>query len=204
MTFFKVLGRTFSSLILAWVRDKKNNTKPFVLRVLVFTFSFMFLLVWMPMDYFLAFKPYKDVDYPPISKMNVDNGTWVFAHKRGEYSYLLTEDGQKILFDGNWKFSQYHRELCKSAGVAPLSEYCPDIHAKIWWYPKVHSNANEFGQIEVDGKIIASYEEGRELLKKLQDHSEDYTTYSFLLILMLTVFLWEFLVQYIKYRQENN
>jgi hypothetical protein len=203
MTFVTVLGRTLKRLSFFW-QVYKDPSKVFKARALVFIFSLMFLLVWIPMDYFLAFKPYKDVTYPPISKMNVDNGTWVFAHKRGEYSYLLTQDGKKILFDGNWKLGHYHDELCKSVGMSPLSEYCPDIHAKIWWYPKVHSNANEIGQIEVDRKIIASYEEGRELLKKLQDHSDDYATYSFLLMLMTMAFLWELIVQYIKYRQENN
>ena len=204
MTFFKLLGRTFLSFILVWLRDKKKNTKLFALRVLIFTFSFMFLLVWIPMDYFLTYKPYKDVTYPPISTMNIDHGTWVFAHKRGEFSYLLTQDGKRILFDGDWKFSKYHRELCKSARISPLSKYCPNIQAKIWWYPKVHSQANQISQIEVNGKIIASYEEGRELLKKQQDHSQDYAAYTFFLMLMIAVFLWEFLVQYIKYKQENN
>ena len=203
MTFFTVLGRSLKRLSFFW-EVYKDPSKFFKTRALIFIFSLMFLLVWIPMDYFLAFKPYQELTYPPVSKMNVDSGTWVFSHKRGKYSYLLTQDGRKILFDGDWKFSQYHDELCKSAGISPLSEYCPDIHPKIWWYPKVHSNANEIGQIEVDGKIIASYEEGRELLKKQQDHSQDYAAYTFFLMLMIAVFLWEFLVQYIKYKQENN
>jgi hypothetical protein len=203
MTFFIVAGRALKKLSFFW-EVYKDPSKFFKARALIFIFSFMFLSVWAFMDYHLLFKQYKDVVYPPLSKMNVDSGTWFFSQKRGEYSYLQTQNGRKILFDGSWKISQYRDEQCRSIGLTSLSENCPEIHAKIWWFPKVHSSANQMGQIEIDEKVIASYEEGREVLKKQQDHSKIYTQYNFLLILMLIMLVWEFLVQYIIYRQENN
>lgn len=166
MIFFKLLGKAFSSLTLAWVRDKKNNTKPFVFRILVFTFSFLFLCVWTPIWYYKAYLPYEDIEYPKLSEMRVDSGIFKTV-KKGDV--LITSDGRKIVLGGIYQYIDYQRKH-RVQGSIDL----PVFFVKVWWFPMTHVQRGWIGQMEIDGKSIATYEEKSQDFLRQKDHSKFY------------------------------
>lgn len=201
MTFVTVLGRTLKRLSFFW-EVYKDPSKFFKVRALVFIFSFIFLCVSVPIWYYKAYLPYEGYQYPPLSKMNVDSGIWVFMPQKNTYDYLQTSDGRRILLD-NWKMYSYRASLLESQGLNPLTRFDPEIHVKVFWFPRPNTKANEIGQLEIEGKIISSYEQQYKEFIRLKDHSDFYRVVKVLLVLMLTMLAWEFLGQYITYRQEN-
>lgn len=196
MTFFTILGRTFSSLILAWVRDKTNLPKTFVFRIIVFAFSFALLCVWTPMEYFLMERVYANITYPPLSNTQVNSGV-VELQKKGGY-LLSTIDGKKISLKYSYIYGQFENQYQQKGSLD-----IPKLFVKVWWFPMTNISKGWIAQVEKDGQIVVSYEEQKKELQRLQEAS-DYFATKVLLVLMTIVFSWEFLVQYIKYRQENN
>jgi len=203
MTFFKLLGRTFSSFIIAWI-DGKKKSKAYGIRVLVFSFALLFASVWIPMWYYKVYLPYEGYELPPLSKMNVDNGIWVSSHDKNKLDYVLTADGRKILFNHHNGVGEYRKNILTSQGLNPLSMFDPKIHVKVWWISKPNKEANLIGQLEVEGKMFSSYSEMMQNFFENRDHWQFYLLVKILLSLIISMFLWEFLVQYIKYRQERN
>lgn len=202
MTFFTVFGRALKRLSSFWnYRDVPSVA--FKWRAAIYFFSLIFLFVSIPMLYSKVYLPYEGYQFPPLSKMNVDSGTWVSPHKRGAYYYLLTQDDKKVLFDTNTKIGKFDREQCKSVGLNPMSKYCPDVHVKIWWFPRPNTKANGVGQLEIDGAIISSYEQEYKEFLRMKDHTRWYWFLKILFALALTMLAWETIVQYIKYKQEN-
>lgn len=196
MIFFRLLGRTFSSLILAWVRDKTNLPKTFIFRIIVFAFSFALLCVWTPMEYFLMEQVYVNNNYPPLSKTQVNSGM-VKLQKKGGY-LLSTIDGKKIWLKYSYIYGQFENKYQIRGSLDS-----PELFVKVWWFPMTNVPKGWIAQVEKDGQIVVSYEEQKKELKRLQEAS-DYFPSKVLLVLMVIVFLWEFLVQYIAYRQEHN
>ncbi|MDO9179580.1 MAG: hypothetical protein Q7U16_14865 [Agitococcus sp.] len=201
MMFLKLLGRTLKRLSFIW-KVWEYPSKAFRVRVLIFTFAFIALCVSVPIWYYKAYLPYEGYQYPPLSKMNVDSGIWVFIPQKNKYDYLQTSDGRRILLD-DWKMYRYRASLLESQGLNPLTRFDPEIHVKIFWFPRPNTKANEIGQLEIEGKIISPYEQQYKEFMRLKDHSDFYGIVKVLLALMLTMLAWEFLVQYITYRQEN-
>jgi hypothetical protein len=196
MTFFTVLGRTFSSLILAWVRDKTDLPKTFIFRIIVFAFAFALLCVWTPMEYFLMERVYANITYPPLSNTQVNSGVVELQKKEG---YLLsTTDGKKISLKYSYIYGQFENQYQQKGSLDN-----PKLFLKVWWFPMTNVPKGWIVQVEKDGQIVVSYEEQKKELKRLQEAS-DYFATKVLLVLMAIVFSWEFLVQYITYRQENN
>ena len=196
MTFFTVLGRTFSSLIMAWVRDKTDLPKTFIFRIIVFAFSFALLCVWTPMEYFLMERVYANITYPPLSNTQVNSGV-VELQKKGGY-LLSTTDGKKISLKYSYIYGQFENQYQQKGSLDT-----PKLSVKVWWFPMTNIPKGWIAQVEKDGHIVVSYEEQKKELRRLQEAS-DYFATKVLLVLMAIVFSWEFLVQYIKYRQENN
>jgi len=203
MTFFTVLGRTLRKLSFFW-NVYKDPSKFFKARALIFTFSFLFLCIWMPMWYYKVYLPDEGYEYPPLSKMNVDSGIWVFSHNKNKLHYVLTSDGRKILFNYHGSIQEYRTSHMEAQGLNPLSRFDPKIYVKVWWFSRPNTEANRIGQLEIEGKIVSTYENTYRHFLKSRDQSSYYGVFKFLGTLILTVLAWEFLVQYITYRQENN
>lgn len=203
MTFFIVAGRALKRLSFFW-EVYKDPSKFFKARALIFIFSFMFLCVSVPIWYYQVYLPDSGYKYPSLSKMNVDSGVWIFSHNKNKLHYVMTSDGRKILFNYHGDVRMYRESLLKSQGLNPLSQFDPKVHVKVWWFPRPNTKANRIGQLEIEGKIVSRYEETYSNFLKSRDQSDYYGFFKFLGMLMLIVFSWEFLVQYITYRQENN
>lgn len=197
MTFFTLLGKTFSSLILAWGCEKKNLSKAFIFRIIIFTFAFAFLCVSVPIWYFKAYLPYQEIVYPPLIQTNTDIGTIERLKKDG---YMLSkEDGGKIYLNYTYLYADYV-DTYRARG----SLEDPKLFVKVWWFPMKNISKGWIAQVERNNQIVISYEQQYREFIRLNDHSDFCRFFKFFLVLMLIMVIWEFLVQYIKYRQENN
>lgn len=195
MTFFIVAGRALKRLSFFW-KVYKDRSKYFKFRALIFIFSLMFLCVWTPMEYFLMEQVYVNNNYPPLSKTQVNSGM-VKLQKKGGY-LLSTIDGKKIWLEYSYIYGQFENKYQIRGSLDS-----PELFVKVWWFPMTNVPRGWIAQVEKDGQIVVSYEEQKKELKRLQEAS-DYFPSKVLLVLMVIVFLWEFLVQYIIYRQEHN
>lgn len=203
MTFFTLLGKTFSSLILAWVRDKTNLSKTFIFRVIVFAFAIMSIAVPAPIWYYKAYLPYEGYIYPQLLEMNVSSGIWIFSHDSKKLNYVLTSNGRKILFNLHGDIGKYRNDIMKLQGLNPLSKLDPEIHVKVWWFQRPNTEKNAIGQLEIEGKMISSYEEEYKAFIKHKNHDKFFAYLEIIMTLIMSILIWEFIVQYIKYRQEN-
>lgn len=200
MTFFIVTGRVLKQFFFFW-DIYKIPYKWAKIRAFAAFMTCSFLMVWGFQFYKLVYLPYEGYQYPLLSQMNVDSGVWVFSHSR-KLDYVLTLDGKKILFEH--ALIQYRDKLMTSQGLNPLSRFDPEIHVKVWWFPRPNTKANEIGQLEIDGKLVYSYDETYQSFLRHKDHSEFYSFVKKVSIFIFILFLWEFLSQYITYRQEHN
>jgi hypothetical protein len=195
MTFFIVTGRALRQWFFFW-----NIYKiPYKWAKYRATFGFMtvtFLWVSSLIFYYGGYLPYQDVNYPPLSKMNVDSGVFKTVKKQ---DILFLPDGREIVLGGIHQYEDYREQYRVKGSIES-----PVFFVKVWWFPLTHSKEGWIGQMEINGKIIASYEE------KYQDflYQKDPTKYTsflkFFFTIFLVLFLWELLSQYINYRQEHN
>jgi hypothetical protein len=200
MTFFIVTGRALKQWFFFW-DIYKIPYKWAKLRAFAGFMTCSALIVWGFQFYKLEYLPYEGYKYPLLSQMNTDRGVWVFSHSK-KLEYVLTSDGRKILFEH--ALNQYRDELMKSQGLNPLSRFDPEVHVKVWWFPRPNTKANVIGQLEIDGKLVYSYNETYQSFLRSKDHSGFYSFVKNVSIFILILFLWEFLSQYINYRQEHN
>lgn len=200
MRFFIVLGRALKQWFYFW-NIYKIPYKWAKLRAFAGFMVCSASMVWGFQFYQLVYLPYEGYKYPLISQMNVDSGIWVFSHSK-KLDYILTSDGRNILF--NHALYQYRDKLMISQGLNPLSRFDPELHVKIWWFSRPNTQENQIGQLEIDGKLVYSYDEMYQNFLESKDHSGFYSFIEKVSIFIFVLFLWELLSQYITYRQENN
>lgn len=203
MTFFTVLGRALKQWLFFW-----NIYKiPYKWAKLRAAFGFMMLnaiWIWGIIFYYGAYSPYEGYQYPQLLEMNVDSGIWIFSHDSKKLNYVLTSNGRKILFNLHGDISKYRDDIMKLQGLNPLSKLDPEIHVKVWWFQRPNTKKNAIGQLEIEGKIVSTYEEQYKSYLESKDHTSFYTFSKIFVLITLILFLWESLSQYITYRQENN
>ena len=199
MTFFIIAGRALKQWLFYWNIYKIPN-KLSRLRAVIGFISLNALWIWALIFYYKTYLPYERYKYPQLSQMNVDSGVWVFSHSK-KLDYILTLDNKKILFN-HGVLGRYRSNLMKSQGLNPLSKFDPKIHVKVWWFPIPNAEANEIGQLEIEGKIVYSHQEEYKAYLKNKDHSLFYSFIKFFSIFILILFIWEFIEQYNKYKRE--
>lgn len=136
--------------------------------------------------------------------MNIDSCIWLFSHDYKEFNYVLTSNGRKILFNSHGDIYKYRNNFMKSQGLNKLSQFDPTIHVKVWWFSRPNTKQNKIGQLEVEGKMLSSYEKEYKSYLKSKEHTFFYTFGKVFILFTLILFLWESLSQYTKYKQENN
>lgn len=202
MTFFIVISRALKRLSFFWEIHKDSN-KIFQVRAIIFFILIVFICVSIPIWYHKSYLPYKGYEYPQLSKMNVDSGIWVFSHDKNKLNYILTSDGRKILFEQDLSMSNYRRSLMKSQGLNTLSRFDPEIRVKAWWFPRPYVKANKLAQLETEGKMIITNKETYHYFLKARTYSSYFRFLKSILIIMLMLFIWEFIEQYNKYKEES-
>jgi hypothetical protein len=202
MTFFIVISRALKQWLFYWNIYKIPN-KISRLKAVIGFIALNALWIWALIFYYKVYLPYEGYEYPLLSKMNIDSGIWVFSHDKNKLDYVLKSDGEKILFDYNAIISTYRKNIMKSKGLNPLSKFDPEIHVKVWWFSKPNIRANTIGQLEIEGKIASSYQEEYKAYFKNKNHSSFYAFIKIFSTLILMLFIWEFIEQYNKYKEES-
>lgn len=203
MTFLKVLSRALKQWLFFWDIYKIPN-KGVRLRAVIGFMVFNAMWIWGLIFYYGVYLPYEGYEYPSLSKMNVDNGVWLFSHDGRKLNYVLTTDGKKILFDLHGEIYKSRRKILESQGLNTWSQLDPKIHVKVWWFQRPNTEKNAIGQLEIEGKIVSTYEEQYKSYLESKDHISFYTFSKAFSAFILALLLWELLSQYTKYKQENN
>lgn len=195
MTFFIVTGRALKQWFFFW-DIYKIPYKWAKLRAVIGFITVSFLWVWGLIFYYGGYLPYQDVNYPPLSKMNINEGIYKLEKKEAS---LTTREGKVILLQSIRQYREYAEKLAPKGQIKT-----PSLFVKVWWFPLTHSKYSWIGQMEVDKKIILSNEEHYKTFLDKQDPSEYTSILKVLFAVFLVLFLWELLSQYIAYRQEHN
>jgi hypothetical protein len=200
MSFFKLLFKAIKELtpFLNKKRISSHDTNKeqilYVIRVVMFTIgiSMGFIFSWLHVS---DYAPYYFTSYPLSEKYIVDSGilSEVYIRQGKDYLILTKDDGTKIRLE---EFNGFD-DLQEHYGVEELK-------VKAWWFPLKYSNHDWIAKMEMQGKEIVTEPEQKLIFNLRSQQLFDLDTILIFFLYALFALTWEFLVQYINYRQEHN